>query len=255
MKETEEEPWFKRWFNTSEYHTLYGHRDENEAHEFVSVLDNEFGFKDAQILDAGCGAGRHVHAWGALGYRTTGFDLSPNSIESATQRAIELDLGSIVNFQVEDLRNLKNSEKWHSQFDIVTNLFTSFGYFIDEEDHISVVKGFSSALKTGGKLVFDYLNLKYSLDRLVPKETTSKGGIDFHIKRELNEGFFKKTISFTVLDGTAQTHTELVKAWSVDELTKLFTSVGLQIQSIYGDYQLSKFNENSPRLIIIAEKK
>jgi SAM-dependent methyltransferase len=254
MKETEDEPWFKRWFNTSEYHTLYGHRDENEAHEFVSVLDKEFGFKDAQILDAGCGAGRHVHAWGQLGYKATGFDLSPNSINSATQRALELNLESKVQFHVEDLRNLKNSDKWDSQFDIVTNLFTSFGYFIDEEDHISVVKGFASALKTGGKLVFDYLNPEYSLGRLIPKETISNEGIDFHIKREFKDGFFQKNISFTDTTGIEQTHTELVKAWSAGELTKLFTSVGLQIQSVYGDYNLSNYEKNSPRLIIIAEK-
>ena len=60
MKETK--PWFQVWFNKEEYHTLYGHRDVDEAKTFISSLNNYIGQKRLKVLDAGCGAGRHVHA-------------------------------------------------------------------------------------------------------------------------------------------------------------------------------------------------
>jgi SAM-dependent methyltransferase len=254
MKETREEEWFAKWFNTPEYHTLYGNRDEEEARTFISVLDTLIGFKEANILDAGCGAGRHVHAWALLGYNATGFDLSPNSIEYASSRSAELKVSGNTKFRVADLRKLKDIAEWTEEFDIVTSLFTSFGYFTQDQDHFDVALGFSRALKKGGRLVFDYLNTPYSLMKMVSEEITIKGGCTFEIKRQLKDGFFKKTIFFTDSSAKPSTHTELVKAWSVDELTELFSSVGLHVKSIYGDYQLSNFDENSPRLIIIAEK-
>ena len=47
--------WFALWFNTREYHTLYGHRDENEAREFINNLISKFFPNPCRVLDAGCG--------------------------------------------------------------------------------------------------------------------------------------------------------------------------------------------------------
>ena len=38
---------------------------------------------------------------------------------------------------------------WYASFDLVTNFFTSLGYFDDEAEHEAVVKGFVNALKPG----------------------------------------------------------------------------------------------------------
>jgi len=135
----------------------------------------------------------------------------------------------------------------------VTNLFTSFGYFPDETDHTDVVEGFANALKVGGVLVLDYINAKYSEKRLVSSETQTRDGIHFGITRKFVNGFFTKTISFH--NPTPESHTELVKAWSAEELSKLLTSVGLHVNNIYGDYSFTDYTEDSPRMILIAEKK
>ena len=65
MKETK--AWFEEWFDTPEYHTLYGHRDEAEADDFVDSICKELELSHCNVLDAGCGAGRHVHAWARRG--------------------------------------------------------------------------------------------------------------------------------------------------------------------------------------------
>ena len=252
MRETNE--WFALWFNTPEYHTLYGHRDENEAREFINNLISKFFPNPCRVLDAGCGAGRHVHSWSLKGFDAVGFDLSNNSIESAIKRARDLGVASNSSFEVLDLRDLKDSLIHESSFDVVTNLFTSFGYFPEKQDHIDVVKGFAHALKTGGTLVFDYLNATYSAVRIVESETVTKSNVQFNINRKLENGFFKKTISYLNNNGKNETHTELVKAWSLQELTELLSSVGLQFKTVLGDYDLSEYQSDSPRLLIIAEK-
>ena len=68
------------------------------------------------------------------------------------------------------------------------------------------------------------------------------------------ENGFKKTISYLNNNGKNETHTELVKAWSLQELTELLSSVGLQFKTVLGDYDLSEYQSDSPRLLIIAER-
>ena len=252
MKGTKE--WFATWFDTTEYHTLYGHRDSIEAEDFIKTLIEKFELKPpCQILDAGCGAGRHVHSWAKHGFEATGFDLSTNSIEIARDKA-EISNLHKAQFEVHDLRKLHEIADWQGRFNILTNLFTSFGYFPVESDHKDVVKGFSHSLENGGMLILDYINSTYSAKRIVPSEVQTKDNITFNIKREIKDGFFTKTISYCLPGKPSQTHTELVKAWSPEELIALLSSVGLQVKFIYGDYQLNNYHEDSPRMILIAEK-
>ena len=73
--------WFKDWFNTSYYHTLYKHRDESEAHRFIDHLCAYLKVKKgSKILDLACGKGRHALHLAKKGYQTTGVDLSEESI-------------------------------------------------------------------------------------------------------------------------------------------------------------------------------
>lgn len=249
MKETK--PWFEVWFDTNEYHTLYGHRDENEAYCFIEALIENLKFSPCKVLDAGCGSGRHVFAWAEHGFDAHGFDLSQNSIFLANERAEGIENAS---FSVLDLRKLKDQVESQEKYDIVTNLFTSFGYFPNENDHSDVVEGFSKALKSGGVLVLDYINSEYSKKRMVSSETQIRDRIEFHIERKFEKGFFKKSISYTMPNGRNEFYTELVKAWDSHELSELLSSVGLHVKTIKGNYDFSKYHKDSPRMILIAEK-
>jgi len=250
MKETK--PWFEVWFDTNEYHTLYGHRDEKEAYSFIKSLVENLKLSPCKVLDAGCGSGRHVFAWAEHGFDARGFDLSQNSISIANERAEGVDNAS---FSVLDLRKLKDNTESAGKYDIVTNLFTSFGYFPNETDHSDVIEGFSKALKYGGVLVLDYINTEYSKKRMVCSETQIRDGIKFHIERKFENGFFKKSISYTKPNGSKKIHIEIVKAWDSDELSELLSSEGLHVKTIKGDYDFSAYHNDSPRMILIAEKK
>ena len=90
---------------------------------------------------------------------------------------------------------------------------------------------------------------------MVSSENQIRGGIKFHIERKFENGFFKKSISYTKPNGSIEFHTELVKAWDSDELSELLSSVGLHVKTIKGNYDFSSYHNDTPRMIIIAEKK
>ena len=240
--------WFATWFDSPAYHVLYGNRDHEEALHFVENLDSIVSSEVDKVLDVGCGAGRHVVAWEKLGYNACGFDLSPESIKRAKSKTTKSE------FRVLDMRDLKNQTEWKGEFDLISNLFTSFGYFSKDEEHKSVLDGFTHALKPGGLLILDYLNVPYSKARLVPSEVVNIKGYTFMIERQLTDGFFQKYISIKSPEGKDLQFIEQVKAWSSDDLKALLLDVNLQPEKIYGNYDLGHFSEDSPRCIIVARK-
>jgi actin-like ATPase involved in cell morphogenesis len=62
-------------------------------------------------------------------------------------------------------------------FDLVVNLFTSFGYFDDDSEHVQVLSCVSEAMKHGGTLVIDYLNAGQVRRELVPYDERVENGI------------------------------------------------------------------------------
>ncbi|MFY7669844.1 class I SAM-dependent methyltransferase [Tenacibaculum sp. MEBiC06402] len=236
--------WFTSWFDTSYYHTLYKHRDDNDAQLFMQNITNYLKLpKDAHIADLPCGKGRHSIYLNSLGYRVTGGDLSKNSIEYAKQFENEN-----LHFEVWDMR-----KSLENKYDAVFNLFTSFGYFDDDEEDLQVLKGMKSGLKDSGVLVLDFLNVQKTKNNLVKKEQKEIDGITFYIEREIKNGFILKHISFFA-DGKEHSYTEKVKFLDLEKMKRYFDSVGLTIINTFGDYNLNEFDEEkSSRLILIAK--
>ena len=96
----QDKEWFKSWFDTTWYHLLYRHRDEEEARRFMSRLTSFFPVPaGARILDLACGKGRHAAFLAEKGYEVTGIDLSGESIRTAKKMESER-----LRFEVADMR-------------------------------------------------------------------------------------------------------------------------------------------------------
>ncbi len=236
--------WYASWFDTPYYHQLYKNRDYTEAKRFMDNLTQHLSIQESEtILDLACGKGRHSIYLNSLGYKVTGIDLSKNSIDYAKTFENE-DL----KFEVHDM-----TLPYTNKFDFVFNLFTSFGYFENEEDNLNTIKGIKSNLKPNGIGVIDFLNADFIIDQLVPEEIKIVDGLEFHIKRFVKNGFIHKQIDFSD-NGQAFSFTEKVKAISLEEFQQYFEAAGLTLLEIYGDYNLSKYSKStSPRLILIFQ--
>ena len=114
-----------------------------------------------EVLDLACGKGRHSRMLHALGMRVTGLDLSEQSIRDAAEYASDG-----LCFEVHDMRNPYLKQP----FDVVFNLFTSFGYFDELEANESVLKSIHQMLSVNGELIIDFMNAKKVISQLVKQE-------------------------------------------------------------------------------------
>lgn len=237
--------WFVDWFNTKYYHILYQHRDDLEARTFMTNLVEFLQLnKGKHILDLACGKGRHSIFLNELGYRVTGADLSINSIKHANKSQ-----NKTLDFIVQDMRL-----PIPIQVDAVFNLFTSFGYFADDNEDIRVLKNIKNTLLPNGIGVIDYLNVTKTIQNLVREEVVILNGIEFHITREIKNGFIIKKIEFTAED-KFHSYFERVKCLDLEKFNSMIDESGLKIKHIFGDYNLNPFDENnSNRLILVLEK-
>jgi SAM-dependent methyltransferase len=238
--------WFTEWFDSPYYHILYKNRDLEEAEVFMDRLTNYLALPpDARIIDIPCGKGRHCLYLNKKGFSVSGADLSPESIHYAQQFS-----NPTLNFFIHDMRE----EFAENEFDAVFNIFTSFGYFDDPQDNQRCVDAFAKALKPGGKLVIDFMNIGKVMKELVREESKTVEGINFRIQKQLLNERIVKDIFFT--DKRKDFHfQEKVSALYKEDFLKYFTFAGLKIRTIFGDYQLNPFDpDKSDRLILIAEK-
>lgn len=236
--------WFQEWFNTAYYHILYQDRNDEEAQLFMRNLTTFLKLNEgATILDLPCGRGRHAVYLNSLGYDVIGADLSENSIKHAQQ--FENDT---LKFEVHDMRH-----DFQTKFNAIFNLFTSFGYFDDEDTNIEVLKILKKGLKKEGVLVIDFLNVDFVKNNLISEETQEKGNIEFKIQRSVNEQFIVKDIRFKI-ENREYHFTEYVRNISLNTFKDYFIKAGLKLKYIFGDYNLNEFNaKNSPRLILVLE--
>lgn len=234
--------WFASWFDTPYYHILYKDRDYEEAQLFMDNLTQYLNLPDdAKILDLACGKGRHSIYLNTLGYDVTGADLSENSIAEAAKNNSET-----LHFEVHDMR-----EPFEQKFDAIFNLFTSFGYFENDADNVKTLKAICESLTEYGFGVIDFMNVKHVIDNLVPEETKTVEGIDFHIKRYVKENHIYKEIDFED-DGEHYHFTEKVQALTLEDFEAMMEGAGIHLLDIFGDYKLRKFYKNeSERLILI----
>lgn len=234
--------WFTSWFNTPFYHTLYKDRDNTEAEVFMNNLTNYLNLpENGTILDLACGKGRHSKYLNQIGYNVTGADLSENSIAFAKQFE-----NSSLHFKVHDM-----CQPFGETFDAVFNLFTSFGYFENDEDNLKTLKAIKSNLNETGFGVIDFMNSDFVIDNLVPEEVKTVDDITFYLKRFVDNGYIVKDISFTH-EGENYNFQERVRGFTLKDFEALFEAANIFLLDTFGDYKLNKFDvKQSERLIMI----
>ncbi|MDH5644032.1 MAG: class I SAM-dependent methyltransferase [Gemmatimonadota bacterium] len=235
--------WFEQWFG-EEYLHLYPHRDDKDALDLVDLIQDSVKLQGAKVLDLACGPGRHgVHLENA-GADVVGFDLSLPLLSRARHGA---GLKRLVRG---DMRWLPFAP---ASFDLVTNLFTSFGYFEKDEQHALLVRAIGDSLVNGGVFVLDFFNATWVRDTLIASEEKVLGTRRVSITRKISEDnrFVVKEIHL-VDDG--RSFLERVRLFDVEDLSAMITAAGMDIGVICGDYYGAEYTRNSPRTIFVARR-
>ena len=112
----------------------------------------------------------------------------------------------------------------------------------------------ADALNDKGFFVLDFLNEQWVKNTLVPEAMITKGGIDFHISKRIEDQHVIKDIVFK--DQGEDFHFfEKVKLHTLEEIGSYAEEMGFEREKIYGDYHLGTFDlETSPRCINVFRK-
>jgi SAM-dependent methyltransferase len=241
--------WFKDWFNTPEYLDVYKHRNQQDAEELINlILENVNLPERADVLDMACGTGRHSILFASKGYEVTAFDYSELLLREAKRNAAKEKL--IINFKKSDIRDFSFDKK----FDLIVNLFTSFGYFEEDSDNFNIFNSAYIHLKKNGHFVLDFFNSGFVRRNLVTRTENSIPGGSIIQERFIDNGRIKKRIS-VIKNKHTDLYYEDVRLYSFEELRAKFIETGFIIRKVFGDFKGNPFDsETSPRVIIIASK-
>ena len=231
------------WFDSDYYHILYQNRDHKEAMNFIDNITNYLNLKkDSKVLDLACGIGRHATYVQKIGFDVIGTDRSQNNIKKA--KVSENDKLSFIQMEMIDNTNYK--------YDIVLNLFTSFGY-VDHDYNLKTIKNIERQLKDDGVLIIDFMNTSFVKKNLVKEETKIIDNLEFKIKRRYDRNYIIKEIRFN--DKSEYFFKEKVMDLGINNFKKYLNKYKLKIIKTFGNYDLDKFELNkSERLIMIIKK-
>ena len=242
--------WWETVFD-DRYLRLWGPLASPEATEqqvdgIITYLGVEPG---ASILDLACGYGRIAIPLAQRGFRVTGLDLSETLLGQA--RASAARAGVEVDWHQGDMREIP----WEGAFDAVINVFSSFGYFTDEEENRRVLEGVTRALKPGGRFLIDVINR------------------DWQVRQDLQRRWFEAGDLFVLADpwldpvegragevwrwlegGQWQTLEFDVRIYTATELKALIEAARLRWITVYGGWAGDEFGPQSRRIIALAEK-
>jgi SAM-dependent methyltransferase len=241
---SEEADWFEQWFGEDYLH-IYQHRDEREAEHAVELIAaNLAGRQIHSVLDLGCGSGRHTKVLFERGW-TVGLDLSMALLKVARRESPGAP------YVRADMRELPFAD---DSFDLVVNLFTSFGYFEDDREHARVLSRVCAVTRHGGTFVIDFLNAAQVRRELVPYDERVKNGITIEQTRTISQDdrFVEKRIR---LRGRGKEYIERVRLLSEADLERMLSVAGFDVSKRFGDYGGASWSEDSPRTILFASRR
>jgi SAM-dependent methyltransferase len=230
--------WFEEWFG-EEYLQLYPHRDDAEAERAVALIASATGLTGGwRVLDVGCGAGRHARAFRAIGTRCVGLDLSRTLLRVA--RGVT-DAPLVRG----DMRHLPIRA---GSMDLTVSLFTSFGYFEQDEEHAKALREMVTTLRPGGWFVIDFLNAAEVRRRLVDRETVPVRGGSATVARAMSPD--GRYVCKTIETPSGRRFTERVRLFEQSQMSAMLAAVGLDVRCRYGDYDGAPLRPDSPRTIL-----
>ena len=152
------------------------------------------------------------------------------------------------------MRNFSFTER----FDIVVNIFTSFGYFEKDSDNEKVIKSVSLTLKRNGYFVIDFLNTEYLKKNLVPYTLDKdKDRVLMQLRRLRDNFVIKDIVVVKKIDSVYdfKKYRERIKLYSLGNFKNMFTKYKLKLIKVLGDYDGMAFEgQKSPRLILLAQR-
>jgi SAM-dependent methyltransferase len=243
---------FAEVFDAEEYLYFYEGtlRDEDTLAQ-VAFIERELALEPgAQIVDLGCGHGRHANELARRGHRVLGVDLVPGFLEVARAEASQHD-GLTVEYALGDVRQLVASG---ASFDHALCLFDAFG-FLEDDGNEAFLRGAHAALHPGGSLLLDVRSRDWVVKNILPVTVLDKGE-DLMVDRHMFDVATGRLVDRRtyVRGGRARTVTFSIRLYTLSELTALLRAVGFAVERTWGGWDGAPVHLARNRMLLLARR-
>ena len=243
--------WFEnKAFWREMYPYMFDSKRLSQAEDEVNKILALLGFQTGAVLDLCCGPGRHSVALAKKGFQVTGVDKTPFLLEKAEGRA--RDEGVEVEWILEDMRNFVRPDAYN----LVVNMFTSFGYFDNKEDDICVLRNVYQSLRPGGACVFDMIGKEILAKQFQPTFSTQyPDGCTIVYRNEIFDEWSRIRTEWTIFkDGNVSSFKFHHTIYSGQELKERLLHVGFTPVRLCGNFDGEEYGVHASRLIAIGWK-
>ncbi|WP_409055534.1 class I SAM-dependent methyltransferase [Streptomyces sp. SYP-A7185] len=235
------------WSDFSE--TMFSERRRAQTAEVVA-RSPLLGFPPgSRVLDLCCGPGLYLVPLAHRGYTVTGVDLSAELLKRA--RAVCEDAAVDVRLIRADMLTHVEPES----YDVVLNVFTSFGYFDDARDNVRVLRNAYESLVPGGRLLIDVMGKEVLAGWIGRPQIVELDGAYVVQRDTVLDSWSRLRTDWTLVrDGAAREASITSFLYSAAELRTLFEDAGFTDVRCFGGFDEEPYDQHARRLIVRGTK-
>ncbi len=247
-----DQQWWQHFFESPAAFKLGLFPDDAETDREVQGLLQMLNLQPGQrVADICCGAGRHLVRLAPEGLELVGLDSSSLMIDLARQAMAERDVRAGL------VRGDARSLPFRSGcFDVVLNLFNSFGYLPTDEENEAMLGEMARCLRPGGRLFLDTRNREqqilfapYEMEVTLPDGTLTV--MNCHYRKDARR---MDSIWHDPEDSDIIHYRASIRLYGLDELDAMMTRAGLRRIAVYGSYKGEDFEGFQRELLYVAQK-
>ena len=263
MAEKQQEHINSCWYSNESFWVTYAPYlfDEKRWAEAESASNMMLGFVNSHyakseklkmkysVLDACCGPGRFTLEFARNGHTVTAVDIVQFFLDALEETA------GTENLAITTVCSDILAFKAETEFDIALNLYTSFGYFPEEQDDIKLLAGIYSALKPGGWFFLEVLSKEICAKYFTEGEWFEKNNAlvctQFTVDADWN---YLNNRWIVCKDGQVTDTTWKLRLYSYSDLKRILLGIGFSDVQSFGSFTFTPYDHRAQTLLVAARK-
>ena len=238
------------------FYDLFGEKPDVEFYKEQALLSR------GKVLELGVGTARLGLELARCGIAVVGIDNSPDMLRVARRKLAKepMTVRRRVVLKSGDMRDLKLTEK----FSMIYIPASTFDHLTTVEDQTKVLRCVHKNLEDGGRFVFDVEQFSpgkppcsWWIERkeLGKESVVVRSGFvrsDLRKKKSTLHLFFDLYRNGKLIERYYEYG--VVAIFTKPELVDLLKKTGLRVESVYGDFDKSRYRRSSPRVVFVTRK-
>jgi hypothetical protein len=142
-----------------------------------------------------------------------------------------------------------------NNFDIIIDMFGSFGYFENADDDRKVLTNMYTSLRAGSQFLIETAGKEILARNFQETDWSEQGDLLLLSEREVSQNWSRIETRWIAIRGTKRVeHHVPVRSYSAVELSSLLLSCGFPEVRVYGSLDGTAYDQMGQRLVVVGQK-